>query len=432
MKAKLLFLAWFLPLMAFAQNGFVKVTDSRLTIDSKPYYYIGTNAWYLPQLASHGEGGDSLRLFRELDRLQRLGIKNIRILVGSDGVPTERKVQPILQNSPGAYNEQLLVALDRMLGELRRRDMKAVLYLNNSWSWSGGYAAYLRWAEDDVTEQVDSMEWKAWCRYAARFSQNRKAQELFLNHVRNIVTRTNSLTGRPYAEEPAIMAWQIGNEPRAFSQESKEPFAQWIAETAALIKQLDTHHLVSVGSEGKIGCEQDIQLYTRLHADPNIDYLTIHIWPQNWGWVNRREVATAKQKDLMRRQLDIVYRETENYIRLHAALARDMRKPLVIEEFGYPRDGGLFAAGSSTRAKDAYYRFVLNHLIQSASSGDVLCGLNFWGWNGEARTSHIWWQPGDAYMADPAQEEQGLYGVFDCDKTIGVLRKAARQLKKMF
>lgn len=426
---RLLLLLCLCPLLSFGQSGFVRRSGGQLILDGQPYYYVGTNAWYLPQLASKGEGGDSVRLSRELNQLSKLGIKNVRILVGADGHPTKHKVQPILQPRPGEYNDTLLQALDRLLVELDRRQMKAVLYLNNSWSWSGGYASYLRWANGDAAELVDSMEWGAWCRHAAHFAQTPKAQELFFNHVRRIVGRTNSITGRPYSEESAIMSWQIGNEPRAFSEESKEPFARWIGQTAAIIKQIDPNHLVSVGSEGKIGCESDVELYTRLHADPNIDYLTIHIWPYNWGWLNRGEVATAKQKDLMRRQLDRVYRETENYIRLHEALARDLRKPLVIEEFGYPRDEGKFLPGTSTVAKDAYYRFVLDHVISSRQSGDVLCGINFWGWNGSARTTHTWWQPGDPYMADPAQEEQGLYGVYDNDKTVRVLRRAARALR---
>ncbi|MBQ9191224.1 MAG: cellulase family glycosylhydrolase [Bacteroidaceae bacterium] len=426
---KILFLICLLPLMANAQQGFVRCTGGQLTIDGQPYYYVGTNTWYLPQLASTGEGGDSLRLQRELDKLCKLGIKNLRILVGADGIPTARKVRPILQPRPGEYDQTLLQALDRALGELRKRGMKAVLYLNNSWSWSGGYASYLRWANGDATEHIDSMAWPQWCRYAAQFSQNRRAQELFFDHVRAIVSRTNSLTHQPYSADPTIMAWQIGNEPRAFSAESKEPLARWVAETAALIKQLDPNHLVSVGSEGSMGCEEDFNLYTRLHTDPNIDYLTIHIWPQNWSWVKRGEVATAKQKDLMRSQLDNVMRHTEDYIRMHAALGRDLHKPLVIEEFGYPRDGNQYSHTSTTRARDAYYRFILDHLVQSRELGDVLCGINFWGWNGEARNEHIWWQPGDPYMADPAQEEQGLYGVFDSDRTVKVLKRAARQLR---
>lgn len=424
-------LAFVLALTA-AAGGFVRADGKgHLTLDGTPYYYIGTNMWYAAVLASEGQGGDRQRLGRELDALCRLGVRNIRVLVGADGVPTSRKVQPILQPEPGVYNDTLLAGLDYLMVEMARRDMKAVLYLNNSWTWSGGYASYLHWAGETPQEVVDTIAWKDYCATASRFAESEAAQRLFLQHVVYIVGRTNTLTGRPYCDDPTLMAWQVGNEPRAFSSAAKEGFARWVAATAACIKRIDPQHLVSVGSEGQMGCEVDMSLYERLHRDPNIDYLTIHIWPQNWGWVRRAEVAKRSEKALMRTQLEAVYRHTEAYIRVHADLARKTGKPLVIEEFGYPRDGGLFAPKTSTRAKDAYYRFLFDHIVRSSERGDVLAGCNFWGWNGEARTTHLWWQPFDPYMADPAQEEQGLYGVFNSDKTVRVIRRAIRQLTKV-
>ena len=417
-----------LLLTSCTKTSFVKTSGSQFILDGKPYYYIGTNAWYLPILASDGAGGDHQRLTRELDALDQMGVRNVRVLVGADGVPTARKVQPVLQTAPGIYNDTLLVGLDRLMTELEKRGMKAVLYLNNSWSWSGGYAAYLRWSGTFEEEPVDSMNWVKWCAAAAHFAQDPEAHRLFLCHVERMVSRRNTITGRPYAEDPTIMAWQIGNEPRAFSDASKEPFAQWVAETAALIKRLDHNHLVSVGSEGTVGCEQDKDLYERLHADPNIDYLTAHIWPQNWGWVERGKVATKEQDSLMQQQLEAVNNETEAYIRIHTDLARTLNKPLVIEEFGYPRDANQFSHQASTCARDIYYRFMFQHVIDSKKASDVLAGVNFWGWNGEARARHLWWEPYDPYMADPAQEEQGLYGVFDSDSTCLIIREAVSAL----
>ena len=360
MRRCLLPLLLLIALTAWPQGVFVR-TDGQghLTLDGTPYYYIGANMWYASLLASEGEGGDRQRLGRELDALQRLGVKNLRVLVGADGVPTERKVQPILQRESGVYNDTLMAGLDYLMAELARRDMKAVLYLNNSWTWSGGYVSYLHWAGDIPEEVVDTMAWDAYCSTVARFAASDSAQRLFLRHVEHIVSRINTLTGHLYRDDPALMAWQVGNEPRAFSKAAKEGFARWVSATAALIKRLDPNHLVSVGSEGQMGCELDMSLYERLHRDPNIDYLTIHIWPRNWGWVNRKEVASSKDKKLMRSQLDDVYRYTEAYIRLHTDLARTLGKPLVIEEFGYPRDGGQFSPRSSTRAKDAYYTVFL-------------------------------------------------------------------------
>ena len=65
----------------------------------------------------------------------------------------------------------------------------------------------------------------------------------------SIVSRTNRYNQIKYVDDPTIMSWQIGNEPRAFSDENKEPFARWMADVAAQIKSLDPNHMVSSGSE---------------------------------------------------------------------------------------------------------------------------------------------------------------------------------------
>lgn len=35
-------------------------------------------------------------------------------------------------------------------------------------------------------------------------------------------------------------------------------------------------------------------------------------------------------------------------------------------------------------------------------------GANFWAWGGLAAPKHLYWQRGDDYTGDPAQEQQGL------------------------
>ena len=68
------------------------------------------------------------------------------------------------------------------------------------------------------------------------------------------LTRTNRYTKKKYKDDPAIMSWQIGNEPRAFSKEQLPAFEKWLGETSKLIRSLDKNHLISIGSEGKWGC----------------------------------------------------------------------------------------------------------------------------------------------------------------------------------
>ena len=233
--------------------------------------------------------------------------------------------------------------------------------------------------------------------------------------MKNIVTRTNRYTNQKYINDPAIMSWQIGNEPRAFGEENKVSYALWMHSVAALIKSLDSNHLVSSGSEGYQGCEGDIQLWELIHSYNEVDYMTIHIWPYNWGWA---------KKDSLDSTLGYSIEQTNIYIRKHQAVAEKYNKPIVIEEFGFPRDEFQFTIGSSTQNRDTYYASVFQQVLANSISQGALAGCNFWAWGGSAKKNveHTFWVKGDDYMGDPAQEEQGLYSVFQSDKTVGMIR----------
>lgn len=427
MKLSLRCIAWtalslLTPCLAIAvSNDFVTISEGRFMNGPRNYRYVGTNFWYGAILGSQGRGGDRSRLGRELDLLQANGIDNIRVLVGADGPEGEPShVMPSLQTAPGVYNDTILDGLDYLMSELERRDMKAVLFLNNAWEWSGGYGTYLEWATGQKTPNPAIDGYDKYMSYVSRFVKNEKAKELAANHVRNIVTRTNRYTGRPYAESPAVMSWQIANEPRAFASDpdTKRAFADWISSQAALIKSLDPNHLVSTGSEGSHGCEQDIELWETIHKDPNIDYAIMHLWPYNWGWVNERNIT-----DNVRNACD----NADIYINEHSTRARAMGKPLVIEEFGYPRDGFVYSPGSPTLGRDTFY----DHIFSLVEQNDNIGGCNFWSWGGYAQPRHDFWEPWDDYTGDPAQEAQGLNSVFAKDSTtLEIIKKANIRLNQ--
>lgn len=403
-----------------AEHSFIKVNaDGQFVRDGKPYYFVGTNFWYGAILGSEGEGGNRERLHKELDFLKSIGINNLRVLVGADGENgIKTRVEPSLQVAPGVYNDTILAGLDYFMNELRERDMTAVLYLNNSWEWSGGYSVYLQWSGhgDAVVPAVDG--WPAYMEYVKQFPQSDSAKALFANHVNYIVSRTNRYNQIKYVDDPTIMSWQIGNEPRAFSDENKEPFARWMADVAAQIKSLDPNHMVSSGSEGSWGCEMDMNLFEKIHADPNINYLNIHIWPYNWSWV---------KADSLKELLPRAKENTKKYIDDHMVIARKYSKPIVLEEFGFPRDGFSFSKEAPTTARDEYYRYVFDLIRQDRESGGLFAGCNFWAWGGFAgqNPDHVFWEKGDDYTGDPAQEQQGLNSVFATDSTIEIILNSA-------
>ncbi len=402
-----------------AQPQFVQVKDGHFVRNGKNYTYIGTNFWYGPILASEGQGGDYTRLCLELDTLKALGIENLRVLVGADGPDgVFSRVEPTLQKAPGVYNDTLLVGLDRFLVELGKRDMQAVLYLNNSWEWSGGYGQYMEWAtgEKALIPLIDGY-WP-FMQQMGKFQTSAPSQELFYNHVRAIVGRTNSITGKPYREDPAIFSWQIGNEPRCFSAEpaARDGFIGWLTESARIIKELDPNHMVSTGNEGFFGCEQDMELLERVCAISDVDYMTIHIWPYNWDWV---------KAESLREDLGIAMANTLDYIGRHQELSEKYGLPVVAEEFGFPRDGFEASMTAPTSARDSYYALVFSQV------GTTLQGANFWGWSGFAVPLHEQWETGDPYTGDPAQEAQGLNGVYITDTTVDIISEAVANLKQL-
>ena len=150
--------------------------------------------------------------------------------------------------------------------------------------------------------------------------------------------------------------------------------------------------------------------------------MNIHIWPYNWGW------APA---DSLPEKVKAAQLQSKQYIDEHLEIAQKYGKPLVLEEFGYPRDGFRFDKTSTTQARNTYYQYIFNLITDTAAQSAGLAGCNFWAWGGLAAPKHLYWQRGDDYTGDPAQEQQGLNSVFMSDSTtIAVIRTANQKLRQ--
>jgi mannan endo-1,4-beta-mannosidase len=309
--------------------------------------------------------------------------------------------------------------------------MKAVIYLNNFWEWSGGMGTYLSWVNGGKFVDLGDPEqpWPAYPLFTMEFYENEAANALYLDYVKALVTRTNSVTGIVYADDTTIMAWQLANEPRPGADarpghQVLPAFYRWIGASAAFIKSLDAAHLVSTGSEGLMGCVDQAECYRAAHASSNIDYLTLHIWPKNWGWI---------PNDDLPRSIDSAVSRAARYLEQHLQQAEALDKPLVLEEFGFPRDGSALEPGSPTTYRDRFYASLFEQVERSSAAGGPLRGSNVWTWAGQGRAQHpdAVWRDGDTdYTGDPPQEPQGLNSIFDADaSTLELLRRHARALQ---
>ena len=411
-------------------GDFVRVDGTRFTLEGRTYRFAGANMWYAAWLGADAPFGDRARLRRELDALASMGVTNLRILGGAERSSLKGAVSPAFRGPGSDYDPVLLEGLDFALAEIGRRGMKAVIYLTNFWEWSGGMMTYLSWTNGGryVDMNDPAHPWPEFPDFNAAFYRSDPAIGLYHDYVRALVGRTNKVTRRAYADDPAIMAWQLANEPRPGGSErvgvpNLPNFYAWIGRTAALIKSLDRNHLVSTGSEGLKGCLESEACVLSAHEAPGIDYVTAHIWPLNWSWVDSADLAGTWEAGAAK---------VSDYIRRHIAMARTLRKPLVIEEFGFPRDGGSYDPAASTIFKDRFYRLIYDAVYQDARAGGPAAGTNFWAWNGEGRAAHAdhRFRPGDtAFLGDPPHEPQGWYGVFDRDAdTRQVIRNHAQAM----
>lgn len=418
----------FLLLIAFVSGQ----AQERITVKglqffkgNKPYSYIGTNYWYGSLLASK-KVGDRKRLLRELDLMKKNGMDNLRISVGADGGTYDYTVRPALQYEQGKYDEDLLDGLDFILAEMAKRDMHAVLYITNNWEWSGGLSQYLEWNGKGTipVPNVGTNTWPQFMAYTEQFHSCEPCMEGLNNEVRFIVGRTNSYTNKKYTEDNTIMAWQVGNEPRLFTVENEAKFTAWLNNIVNLIESLDSYHLISTGSEGKNSSNESMEIFQRTHQNPNIDYLTMHIWPKNWNWY---------KADDAEKTLPITLENAGNYIDEHIQVANNLKRPIIIEEFGLPRADESLSDKASVKNRNIFYNYVFSRIEESRKNNGPLQAANIWGFGGEGRavTPDGKWNPGDPLTTDPPQEPQGLNSVYSTDKsTLKLIKKYNELFKK--
>ncbi|MEO6668313.1 MAG: hypothetical protein ABIN36_02485 [Ferruginibacter sp.] len=406
-------------------KGFVSTKGHQFLINEQPVYFIGTNYWYGGFLALQKDNKKGIdRLRAELDFLRDNAVTNLRVLAGPEGeglVSGVERVGPPLQVSKGIFDNNFLQGLDILLAEMGKRNMNAVIFFSNNWEWSGGFLEYLRW-NNQITDSVfrRKLDWDETRDYVSKFYSCESCKADYLKQVEYIINRTNSITNKKYVDDPTIMSWEIANEPRPMRPAAVNEYKKWISGVAEYIKSADKNHLVTIGTEGYIGTE-NIAIYEAIHADKNIDYLTIHIWPKNWEWFKGTDIAGG---------MDSIVNKTINYISLHMEVANKLKKPLVIEEFGLPRDGHSFDLSSTTSFRDKYYQSIFTELQNSKNNSAALGAVNFWSYGGIITPTHTRWQKGDDYIGDPPMEEQGLNAVFNGDKsTWELVRLFARKLK---
>jgi len=225
----------------------------------------------------------------------------ISVLRTNDAPGTPRHVL-----SPGKFNEAAFRTLDEVLAAANRTGVRLIIPLVDNWPWMGGraeYAGFRDKSKDDFWTDPQVI---------ADFEQT----------IRFILTRTNTVTGVCYRDDPAVLCWETGNE-------IASPVA-WTREIAGYIKSLDTNHLVMDGFNASVLRDESLEI-------PDVDIVTTHHYPgQN--------------------------RSFTELIRANAAKAKG-RKAYIIGEFGF--------------VSTAQMAETLHTIADSSASGGLLWSLRF-------------------------------------------------------
>jgi mannan endo-1,4-beta-mannosidase len=331
-------------------SGFVGRADGALLLNGiTPYRATGTNLYYLQQLLSYAQqeqDPQALEAVREvMDDLVCLSLPVARIWGFNDSKDTSS-----IRRSPGeGFREEGLRGLDQAVWEAKRRGIRLILPLVNNWGEYGGLPAYAAWAAKLYGSPVDRDD----------FFRDAQMQQWWKDYAFMLVNRVNSFTGIRYRDEPAILAWEIGNELRCSSCAGTTRLPDTIATLATFLKEIAPNQLVADGGDGfdddpspyagltnyyavrgDDGCS-----FSKLSRIDALDMLSYHFYPRNYGFSTPRDA--------------------ELWIDRHQALAMVTGKIAYLGECG-------FAAPDVERAQN--YDDWLRHLF--ALSGGQL-GL-FW------------------------------------------------------
>lgn len=258
---------------------------------------------------------------------------------------------------PGQFNDEAFKTIDRVFALANQYRIRVIFDFSAEYgSYLGGVATYAAHRG----------------RKASEFYTNPQLKEDYKATLRHVLGRINGITGVPYREEKAVLAWQFGNEMHGATD-------AWLSEMGAYLKELAPHHLVS---------ETRHRPGEPLLVDPNIDLLTRHLY-SNYAGVGKG------WSDAIRTEMDKL----------------NGQRPLYIGEFGPYIDGKMFTPENVVAETRAFLDYVQS---DPAISGALLWSMYFhrdrggYYWHQIFTYPAVWSYHWPGFPSADAQREIGL------------------------
>jgi mannan endo-1,4-beta-mannosidase len=257
---------------------FVTRSGDRLMEGDREYRFVSFNVPNLHLVeddmrlgaASEWRFPDEFEITDALETVKQLGGRAARMYVISICGASGNSAIPCHVSRPGVFNEEAFRALDKVLDVANRVGVRVIIPLVDQWKWWGGVGEYAEWRSKP----------------AAAFWTDREVIDDFKQTIQFVINRRNTLTGKLYRDDKAILAWETGNE-------LDSPYS-WTKEIAATIKALDPNHLVLDGYY--VGSHE---IRPEALTDPNTDIISSHHYPG----ANRNPGAMAADVEKISRQI---------------------------------------------------------------------------------------------------------------------------------
>ncbi|XP_021992167.1 mannan endo-1,4-beta-mannosidase 5 [Helianthus annuus] len=336
------------------KGAFVRTKGSNFVVNGSPFLFNGFNAYWMMNVAA--DPSERYKVSQVLQDAANAGLSVCRTWAFADGGGYNA-----LQITPGVYNELVFQGLDFVVAEARKYGIRLILSFVNNFKDFGGRPQYVEWARNSGV-QVSSYD---------DFYTNPIVKGYYKNHVQSVITRINKITQIAYSQDPAIMAWELINEPRSQSDYSGRTINDWVQEMALFVKSLDRYHLLEIGMEGFYGdtmperkqINPGYQVGTDFISNNlirEIDFATIHAYPPKW--------LSGKDEDS---QMAFMQRWMWSHFKDSRTI---LKKPLVIAEFGKSSKD----PGYNIHKRDSYMRDVYRNIYMEARSGGTVGGGLVW------------------------------------------------------
>ena len=325
-------------------NGFAYTQGTRFMLDGSPFYYAGTNCYYLTFKSQ--EAVDSV--FKDAEAM---GLKVIRVWgnldVGVKTGTTDSEGKPVFTNNndgPGEkdgiyfqyFDKDLgkpvinegkdgLQKLDYALYQAEKHGIKLLITFTNYWDAFGGMGQYIKWAQELGITGLKKDD----------FYTNETLKGWYKDYVNGLLNHANPYTGRKLKDEPSVFAWELANEPRCNTdaQCKDNILYNWAKEMSEYVKSVDPNHMVALGDEGfynkPYGYYNEYTTsnyafygaegvdFEKLMTIDTLDFGTPHLYLDQWGM---KHTGTG-QDDLL-------------WFKIHGETCAELGKPVILEEFG--------------------------------------------------------------------------------------------------